>query len=369
MFASIQARAPGAADALLVPADAVLHSGEHAVVVVAPRRRLLHPAASPPGPGERRPATGRRRTERRRGDRGFLAVPESTPRATSRRRSPSCWAGRTPAPKARSLRRSQRARTPEAAAAFPPRQAPPGGIQACWCASSTGRSTTGRSCCWARWCSPAWGAFSLLRTPLDAISRPVGRAGGPVHRVPWPGAAHRRGPGHLPADDADAVGALFDRRARLLVLRLFARPRAVSRTAPTRYWARSRVLESLSHAASRLPPGVTPTLGPDATGRGLGVHLRVDLRPSRSERAAIDSGLVPQVRAERGSRRRRSRQRRRLRAPVPDHRRSRSSAGVRHLRRADPGRRQAEQRRGGRPPPGGGPAGVHGSGARLHRVA
>lgn len=34
------------------------------------------------------------------------------------------------------------------------------------------------------------------------------------------------------------------------------------------YWARSRVLEYLSFAAKRLPPGVTPSLGPDATGVG-----------------------------------------------------------------------------------------------------
>ena len=34
------------------------------------------------------------------------------------------------------------------------------------------------------------------------------------------------------------------------------------------YWARARVLEYLNHAAGRLPPGVTPTLGPDATGVG-----------------------------------------------------------------------------------------------------
>jgi Cu(I)/Ag(I) efflux system membrane protein CusA/SilA len=34
------------------------------------------------------------------------------------------------------------------------------------------------------------------------------------------------------------------------------------------YWARSRVLEYLNFAAGRLPPGVTPTLGPDATGVG-----------------------------------------------------------------------------------------------------
>src|ERR1700693_5144018 len=34
------------------------------------------------------------------------------------------------------------------------------------------------------------------------------------------------------------------------------------------YWARSRVLEFLTGAPSRLPAGVTPTMGPDATGVG-----------------------------------------------------------------------------------------------------
>jgi Cu(I)/Ag(I) efflux system membrane protein CusA/SilA len=34
------------------------------------------------------------------------------------------------------------------------------------------------------------------------------------------------------------------------------------------YWARSRVLESLNYVSGRLPAGVTPTLGPDATGVG-----------------------------------------------------------------------------------------------------
>ena len=34
------------------------------------------------------------------------------------------------------------------------------------------------------------------------------------------------------------------------------------------YWARSRVLESLNYVSNRLPKGITPTLGPDATGVG-----------------------------------------------------------------------------------------------------
>jgi len=34
------------------------------------------------------------------------------------------------------------------------------------------------------------------------------------------------------------------------------------------YWARSRILESLNYVSDKLPQGITPTLGPDATGVG-----------------------------------------------------------------------------------------------------
>ena len=34
------------------------------------------------------------------------------------------------------------------------------------------------------------------------------------------------------------------------------------------YWARTRVLERLNYAQRLLPPGITPTLGPDGTGVG-----------------------------------------------------------------------------------------------------
>ena len=53
------------------------------------------------------------------------------------------------------------------------------------------------------------------------------------------------------------------------------------------YWARSRVLEYLNYVGGRLPEGVTPTLGPDATGVGWAFQYvlrsdRVDLSELRS---------------------------------------------------------------------------------------
>ncbi|NNE47372.1 MAG: efflux RND transporter permease subunit, partial [Rhodothermales bacterium] len=42
------------------------------------------------------------------------------------------------------------------------------------------------------------------------------------------------------------------------------------------YWARSRVLEYLNYVSSRLPQGVTPSLGPDATGVGWAFEYVID---------------------------------------------------------------------------------------------
>nr|WP_283629814.1 efflux RND transporter permease subunit [Alteromonas macleodii] len=54
------------------------------------------------------------------------------------------------------------------------------------------------------------------------------------------------------------------------------------------YWARSRVLEYLSQASSQLPEGVTPQLGPDATGVGW-VYIYA-LENDVSQPNAMDAG-------------------------------------------------------------------------------
>ncbi|MFH1677030.1 MAG: efflux RND transporter permease subunit, partial [bacterium] len=45
------------------------------------------------------------------------------------------------------------------------------------------------------------------------------------------------------------------------------------------YWARSRVLENFSTISDRLPMGVTPVLGPDATGVGWVYEYILDIDP------------------------------------------------------------------------------------------
>ena len=53
------------------------------------------------------------------------------------------------------------------------------------------------------------------------------------------------------------------------------------------YWARSRVLEYLNYASGRLPRGVTPTLGPDAT--GVGWAFMYALRSDRHDLSELRS--------------------------------------------------------------------------------
>ena len=55
------------------------------------------------------------------------------------------------------------------------------------------------------------------------------------------------------------------------------------------YWARSRVLEYLNYAAKQLPPGVTPTLGPDATGVGWIFEYALVDRSGRHDLAQLRS--------------------------------------------------------------------------------
>jgi Cu(I)/Ag(I) efflux system membrane protein CusA/SilA len=55
------------------------------------------------------------------------------------------------------------------------------------------------------------------------------------------------------------------------------------------YWARSRVLEYLNYVSKRLPPGVTPTLGSDATGVGWVYEYALVDRTGRHDLAQLRS--------------------------------------------------------------------------------
>ncbi|RII30176.1 MAG: CusA/CzcA family heavy metal efflux RND transporter [Geobacter sp.] len=113
----------------------------------------------------------------------------------------------------------------------------------------------------------AWGVWSVYRTPVDAIpdlsdnqvivfTDYPGRSPQVVEdQVTYPLAVNLQGLPMVKAVRASSafgfsmIYVIFDDKADI-------------------YWARTRVLERLNYAASLLPPGVVPTLGPDGTGVG-----------------------------------------------------------------------------------------------------
>ncbi len=113
----------------------------------------------------------------------------------------------------------------------------------------------------------SWGVWSVMRTPLDAL--PDLSDVQVIIRTPYPGQAPRIVEDQvtypltttmLSVPGAKTVrGYSFFGDSFVYVL---------FEDGTDLYWARSRVLEYLNQAQSRLPQGVQPSLGPDATGVG-----------------------------------------------------------------------------------------------------
>jgi Cu(I)/Ag(I) efflux system membrane protein CusA/SilA len=113
----------------------------------------------------------------------------------------------------------------------------------------------------------AWGYWALLSTPVDAI--PDLSDNQVIVFTDWPGRS--------PQEVEDQVtyplvtnlqGLPGVRVVRASSAFSFSMVNVIFEDNVELYWARTRVLERLNLVASQLPRGVTPTLGPDATGVG-----------------------------------------------------------------------------------------------------
>jgi Cu(I)/Ag(I) efflux system membrane protein CusA/SilA len=113
----------------------------------------------------------------------------------------------------------------------------------------------------------AWGYWALLRTPIDAIpdlsenqvivfTDWTGRSPQEVEdQVTYPLVTNLQG---LPGVRVVRASSAFG----------FSMINVIFEDKVDLYWARTRVLERLNLVSAQLPAGVTPTLGPDATGVG-----------------------------------------------------------------------------------------------------
>src|SRR5947209_11437582 len=113
----------------------------------------------------------------------------------------------------------------------------------------------------------AWGYWALVTTPIDAIpdlsdnqvivfTDWPGRSPQEVEdQVTYPLVTHLQG---LPGVRVVRASSAFS----------FSMVNVIFEDNVELYWARTRVLERLNLVQKQLPEGVTPTLGPDATGVG-----------------------------------------------------------------------------------------------------
>lgn len=112
-----------------------------------------------------------------------------------------------------------------------------------------------------------WGGYAMLRSPLDAI--PDLSDVQVIVFTEWTG----QSPDLIEAQITYPISASLLAAPRVEYVRgqsMFGMSfiYAIFEDGTDIYWARSRVLEYLSEVQGKLPSGVTPTLGPDATGVG-----------------------------------------------------------------------------------------------------
>jgi len=134
----------------------------------------------------------------------------------------------------------------------------------------------------------AWGVFALRHTPLDAI--PDLSEVQVIVSAEWPG----RGPDLVEDQITYPVSTTLLSAPRVRYVRGqsffgLSLVYAIFEDGTDPYWARSRVLEYMNAAQARLPEGVTPTLGPDATGVGWVFEYALVDRSGRHDLAELRS--------------------------------------------------------------------------------
>ena len=112
-----------------------------------------------------------------------------------------------------------------------------------------------------------WGYWALLRTPIDAI--PDLSENQVIVFTDWPGRSPREIEDQITYPlTVNLQGLTSVKTVRSSSAFGFSMINIIFEDDVDVYFARTRVLERLSLASSFLPSGVTPTLGPDATGVG-----------------------------------------------------------------------------------------------------
>ncbi len=150
----------------------------------------------------------------------------------------------------------------------------------------------------------AWGSWAVLHTPVDAI--PDLSDVQVIVFTSYPGQAPQVVEDQVTYPLSTAMlGVPFARIVRGSSFFGLSFVYVIFDDGTDLYWARSRVLEALNSVSGRLPAGVTPTLGPDATGVGwvyeyalvdrTGAHDLAELRSLQDWHLRYELQTVPGV--------------------------------------------------------------------------
>src|SRR4051812_11032451 len=123
----------------------------------------------------------------------------------------------------------------------------------------------------------AWGIFAVRRVPIDAI--PDLSENQVIVYADWEGRSPREVEDQITYPlSVNLQGLAGVRAVRATSMFGFSIVTVVFEDQLDNYFARTRTLERLSSLGSLLPTGVTPRLGPDATGLGwvYQYYLKVD---------------------------------------------------------------------------------------------
>jgi copper/silver efflux system protein len=139
-----------------------------------------------------------------------------------------------------------------------------------------------------------FGIWSIFRTPVDAI--PDLSENQVIVFADWAG----RSPQEVEDQVTYPLSVSLQGLAGVKTVRAnsmfgFSLITVIFRDEIDNYFARTRVLERLNYLGDILPAGVTPKLGPDATGLGWVYQYYLDVDPAKSPKGGYDLGQLRSI--------------------------------------------------------------------------
>ena len=137
----------------------------------------------------------------------------------------------------------------------------------------------------------AWGVKALYSTPVDAI--PDLSENQVIVFADWPGRSPQEVEDQVTYPlSANLQGLAGVKSVRATSMFGFSLITVVFSDKTDNYFARSRILERLNYLSQLMPAGVTPQLGPDATGLGWVYQYYLEVDPRKAPQGGYDLGQL-----------------------------------------------------------------------------